>query len=204
MNSLNPLLPSSSNESRESESTDVFSSLNRVLGLEAGGDVLHDALTGLPSLPLFNDRLTQALMQAKRHSLRLAVMFIDLDGCKAIAETHGKHTGDQLMKLIGQRIISATRGEDTLSRRGDGFLFLMPEAAEASNVAALASKLVDVVGKVCRVDGHQLAVKPSIGVAIFPDDGSSGHELLEKARAAMELALREASGSMFWDKLDGS
>ncbi len=165
-------------------------------------DGLHDPLTGLPNLSLFYDRLEQALMQAKRHGSRLAVMFIDLGKSN---DAHGPAVGDHVLKLVAQRLKSGTRGEDTIShRRGDEFLFLMPEAKDPESVAILATKIIEVIGKVCRVDGLQLTVKPSLGFAIFPDDGNSPHELLEKAEAAMTGARTDDSGSMSWSQFDAS
>ena len=156
---------------------------------------LHDAITGLPNLTLFNDRLRTGLIQAKRHSWRLAVMFIDLDGFKAVNDTRGHGAGDQVLKLIGQRVQSNVRGSDTVSRRsGDEFLFLMLEAKDDANVAALARKIEETIAEPCDVGGIQLAVSASIGIAIYPDDGHTAKELLENADTAMYASKRDRNG----------
>ncbi|HXK18780.1 MAG TPA: diguanylate cyclase, partial [Polyangiaceae bacterium] len=90
---------------------------------------LHDAVTGLPNLTLFNDRLRVALAQALRHGRRLAVMFIDLDKFKVVNDTRGHDVGDRVLQTVAHRLQSVVRSEDTVSRRsGDEFLFLMLEA----------------------------------------------------------------------------
>ncbi len=90
---------------------------------------MHDAITGLPNLSLFNDRLTHALAQAKRHSWRVAVMFIDLDDFKGINDLHGHAVGDEVLVVVSQRLQAAVRASDTVCRRsGDEFLLLMLEA----------------------------------------------------------------------------
>ena len=92
---------------------------------------LHDAVTGLANLTLFNDRLSHALAQAQRHRWRLAVMFIDLDDFKNVNDTYGHDVGDRVLQVVAQRLRASVRGGDTVSRRGgDEFLFLMLEAGD--------------------------------------------------------------------------
>lgn len=156
---------------------------------------LHDAVTGLANLTLFNDRLGTALIQAQRHTWRLAVMFIDLDGFKAVNDTHGHAAGDRILQCVGQRIQSNVRGSDTVSRRsGDEFLFLMLEAKDDSNVLALASKIAQNIAQPCAVDGVELTVLASIGIAIYPEDGRTAEELLRNADAAMYGSKRTRNG----------
>ncbi len=156
---------------------------------------LHDAVTGLPNLTLFNDRLRTALIQAQRHAWRLAVMFIDLDGFKAVNDTHGHAAGDRVLQLVGQRIKSDVRGSDTVSRRsGDEFLFLMLEAKDDADVAALAGKIANNIAQPCDIDGIVLTVSASIGIAIYPEDGRTADELLENADAAMYESKRNRNG----------
>jgi diguanylate cyclase len=156
---------------------------------------LHDPVTGLPNLTLFNDRLRTALIQAKRHAWRVAVMFIDLDGFKAVNDTHGHAAGDRVLQLVGQRMQSNVRGSDTVSRRsGDEFLFLMLEAKDDSNVVALASKIAQTIAQPCDLGEIQLAVSASIGIAVYPDHGQKADELLANADAAMYASKRQRSG----------
>ena len=140
----------------------------------ASHNALHDAVTGLPNLTLFKDRLRNGLAQAKRHNWRLAVMFIDLDEFKSINDTHGHETGDRVLQVVAQRLQTIVRSGDTVSRRsGDEFLFLMLEAKDESSVGALAAKIVSNIAEVCEIDGEKFTVKASIGIALYPEDGCS-------------------------------
>lgn len=162
-------------------------------------DALHDAVTGLPNLTLFKDRLGNALSQARRHGWRLAVMFIDLDKFKSINDTHGHDAGDRVLCMVAQRLQAAVRGGDTVSRRsGDEFLLLMLEAKDEANVAAFATRVASNIGATCEVNGAQLSVKASIGVALFPEDGKSAQELLEHADVAMYVAKEKKAGLVFY------
>jgi diguanylate cyclase len=168
---------------------------SRVEEARSRNSALHDAVTGLPNLTLFNDRLRTALIQAQRHAWRLAVMFIDLDGFKAVNDTQGHAAGDRVLQLVGQRMQSNVRGSDTVSRRsGDEFLFLMLEAKDDANVAALAGKIAQNIAQPCDVDGVELTVSASIGIAIYPDDGHTAEELLKNADAAMYASKRDRNG----------
>ena len=174
---------------------------------KARSDALHDALTGLPNFTLFKDRLELALTQARRHDWRAAVMFIDLNEFKDVNDTHGHDVGDACLKEIADRLESVTRGDDTVCRRGgDEFQFLMMEAKDTAVIAAVAAKLAAVVGSPCllgKAQGTaQVTVSASIGIAVFPEDGHSPQELLEKADAAMYESKRKASGPVFWSQID--
>ncbi len=170
---------------------------------DAKFDALHDPLTGLPNFTLFKDRLELALAQARRHEWRLAVMFIDLDQFKNVNDVYGHHVGDACLKEVAQRLESVTRGEDTVCRRsGDEFQFLMLEAKEEPVVRAMARKLAEAVCAVCDLGEVKLSVKSSIGISVFPDDGHSAQELLEKADAAMYAAKHRRTGPMFWNELE--
>jgi diguanylate cyclase (GGDEF)-like protein len=147
---------------------------------------LHDPVTGLPNLTLFNDRLRKAISQAERHSWRLAVMFIDLDEFKSINDTHGHDAGDRVLQEVAHRLQTIVRSEDTVSRRsGDEFLFLMMEAGSDANAVALAAKILNSIADACHIDDAKLVVKASIGIALYPEDGTSAKELLRHADAAM-------------------
>ena len=156
---------------------------------------LHDAVTGLPNLPLFNDRFGQALAQAERQVQRLAVMFIDLDKFKGINDAHGHDIGDGVLKMIAQRLEAIVRAGDTVSRRsGDEFLYLMLDASDENNAVKLAVKLIDHIGQACEVEGVKLTVRPSIGIAFYPEHGQSSQELLKNADLAMYAAKQCAQG----------
>jgi diguanylate cyclase len=163
---------------------------------------LHDAVTGLPNLTLFNDRLRNGLAQAQRHGWRLAVMFIDLDEFKGINDRHGHDIGDRVLQMVAQRLQTFVRGGDTISRRsGDEFLFLMVEAKDENNAANLAAKMIDNVAQPCEVEGGKLTVRPSIGIALYPEDGESVHELLKNADIAMYAAKQQRSGRALYSQV---
>lgn len=158
---------------------------------------LHDEVTGLPNRSLFNDRLKSALAHAKRHSWRLAVMFIDLDKFKAINDAHGHAAGDTVLKIVAARLKESVRDADTVGRQGgDEFVYLMLEAGEDSDVLHAAEKIVRNIAQPCSVDGVEVTVKPSVGIAIYPQDGTSASALLENADAAMYQAKQCSSG--YW------
>jgi diguanylate cyclase (GGDEF)-like protein len=162
---------------------------------EARRSALHDAVTGLPTLALFSDRLRIALAQARRHAWSAAVMFIDLDRFKLVNDTHGHDFGDRVLQMVAQRLQGIVRSGDTLSRRGgDEFLFLMLEAGDGANAGAFAAKLIAALGEPWESEGVTLTVKASVGIALYPDDGQSEQELLERADMAMYVAKRQGTG----------
>jgi diguanylate cyclase (GGDEF)-like protein len=172
---------------------------SRIKERKARHSALHDAVTGLPNLSLFSDRAQSALAQAKRHSWRLAVMFIDLDDFKSINDTHGHDVGDRVLHIVAQRLLTAVRGGDTVSRRsGDEFLLLMVEAKDESNVTPFAAKIAANISEPCDIDGLKLTVKASIGIAIYPEDGQSAHDLLKAADEAMYVAKHHKQGPAFF------
>ena len=163
---------------------------------------LHDAVTGLSNVTLFNDRLRNGLAQAQRHEWRLAVMFIDLDQFKDINDTYGHDVGDRVLQMVAQRMQTAVRAGDTVSRRGgDEFLFLMLEAKDENNAAKLAAKIIDNVAQPCEVEGVNLTVRPSIGIALYPEDGQSAQELLKNADIAMYAAKQQKSGRALYSQV---
>jgi diguanylate cyclase (GGDEF)-like protein len=163
---------------------------------------LHDAVTGLPNRTLFNDRLSHALAQAQRHRWRLAVMFIDLDDFKSVNDTYGHDVGDRVLQIVAQRLRVSVRGGDTVSRRGgDEFLFLMLEARDEGSVAGLAAKIVDNIAEACDVEGVSVRVKPSIGIALYPEDGLSAQDLLKNADTAMYAAKQLKKGFALYSQV---
>lgn len=163
---------------------------------------LHDPVTGLSNLTLFNDRLRNGLAQAQRHGWRLAVMFIDLDEFKGINDRHGHDIGDRVLQMAAQRLQTFVRGGDTISRRGgDEFLFLMLEAKDETNAANLAAKIIDNVAQPCEVEGVKLTVRSSIGIALYPEDGQSVQELLKNADIAMYAAKQQKSGRALYSRV---
>lgn len=169
---------------------------SRAAELKSRQSALHDAVTGLPNLTLFNDRLNTALAQAHRHGWRLAVMFIDLDDFKFINDEHGHQIGDRVLQIVARRLQTMVRSSDTLSRRsGDEFLFLMLEAKDKLTVASFAARIVTNICETCNIDGLKLNVSASVGLAIFPEDGRTAQALLERADVAMYDVKRQHHSS---------
>jgi len=162
----------------------------------------HDVLTGLPNRALFNDRLGQGLAQASRHSRNLSVMFIDLDGFKHINDTHGHDAGDRVLRGIAARLKEYTRDDDTVSRYGgDEFLYVLMEVGDRKTVASIAEKILGAIRLPCTVrvgDDHiSLSVGASIGIAMFPNDGTTAGALVASADKAMYQAKKTRSSFSF-------
>jgi diguanylate cyclase (GGDEF)-like protein len=152
---------------------------------------VHDPLTGLPNRLLLRDRLAQALAMAGRHSVRVAVMFIDLDGFKQINDTYGHHAGDRLLQLVAQRMENCVRTADTVSRTGgDEFVVLLPEIHDTEDARQVAAKLHTMIAEPYDVNGERLTVSVSIGIGVYPDDGITADAVLQAADQAMYDAKR--------------
>jgi len=152
---------------------------------------LHDVLTGLPNRALFEDRLEHGLAQAKRHDRTLAVMFLDLDGFKTINDVHGHDVGDEVLITTANRLKEHARGDDTVSRfGGDEFLYLLTEIDGDKDAALVAQKIANAIQQPIPLPIGELIAKSSIGIAIFPRDGTSASVLIKSADAAMYKAKR--------------
>ena len=146
----------------------------------------HDYLTGLPNRMLFNDRLAQAIVYAKRHRTMLAVLFLDLDKFKHINDTLGHAAGDKLLISVAQRLVGQVRQSDTVSRQGgDEFVILLFEEAQAESAAIAAEKIVQSLAQAHHIDEHELYITTSIGISLYPDDGSDADTLIKYADTAM-------------------
>ena len=154
-----------------------------------------DALTGLPNRVLLNDRITHALSMAQRSHTPLAVLLLDLDHFKNINDTLGHRIGDLLLVELAQRLSLAVREEDTVSRLGgDEFLLLLP-GNNASAAAHVAEKLMNLLSLPCQLEQHELIVTPSIGIAMYPGDGTDFDTLSKCADVAMYRAKQEGRNS---------
>jgi diguanylate cyclase (GGDEF)-like protein len=146
----------------------------------------HDALTGLPNRRLLEDRLTQALALSQRNRKQTAVMFVDLDRFKAINDSLGHAAGDQVLKEVAQRLVRQLRIGDTVCRvGGDEFVVVLPEAKRSSDAANVAQKIIETLSQPIQAADRELTVTPSIGIAVFPDDGRDAESLISNADAAM-------------------
>jgi diguanylate cyclase (GGDEF)-like protein len=159
---------------------------------------LHDALTGLGNRVLFRNQLNEALIRARRSGENLAVHFLDLDGFKAINDTLGHAVGDELLKCIADRLGKAVRDTDKIARLGgDEFAILQIAADLPSGAAVLAARLIEAVKAPCAIDGHQVLVGTSIGIAVLGTDGLhyDPDQLLKSADLAMYRAKAEGRGT---------
>jgi diguanylate cyclase (GGDEF)-like protein len=146
---------------------------------------LHDRLTQLPNRMLFEDRLDQELQNAARERRHFALMFIDLDGFKAINDGLGHHVGDLLLIEVARGIQRMMVGGDTVARLGGDEFVVLAEVAQPEDAAQIADRLVTLIGQAFMIESHELQVSASIGIAIYPEDGASRHEMLVNADAAM-------------------
>ena len=150
-----------------------------------------DVLTGLPNRVLLNDRVSQALSMAQRNRAQLAVMFLDLDHFKNINDTLGHRIGDALLIEVAKRLKSIVREEDTVSRvGGDEFILVLPDT-NADGAARVARKVLEVITQPNRIEQHDLAITPSIGIAMYPDDGEHFDALSRCADVAMYRAKHD-------------
>lgn len=149
----------------------------------------HDLLTGLPNRQMFYERLNDALTQAYRQLGRVAVMFLDLDGFKAVNDKLGHDIGDMLLKEVANRLNLTVRKYDTVARLGgDEFTVILTNIKSAADVAVVAQKVIDVIAP-DYVFGDKIAkVTTSIGIALYPSDGSSAVEIIKHADMAMYRA----------------
>jgi len=146
----------------------------------------HDELTGLPNRRLLLDRLTQALAMAHRAGEQVAVMFLDLDRFKTINDSLGHQIGDELLRAVAMRIAGLVREGDTVARLGgDEFVIVLPRIDRGAQVGVVAGKVTETLALPFRLHGHELHVTPSIGIALYPQDGETPETLLRNADSAM-------------------
>ncbi len=146
----------------------------------------HDTLTDLPNRILFSSRLTEAIAAAYRYRRKLAVLFLDLDRFKHINDSLGHVIADRVLQSVASRLQACVRASDTVARRGgDEFVILLSEVARAQDAAVSAKKILQSVGSLHRIDGHDLHLTASIGIVTYPDDGTEAEALIKHADFAM-------------------
>ena len=173
-------------------STQIGSAVERIRLLERLNHASqHDHLTGLPNRRLFYDRMENALARVRRSRGRLSLLYLDLDKFKQVNDAHGHAAGDALLQEMARRLKQCVRDSDTVARiGGDEFVVLLESAGLAANAAAVAAKIADALGQPVQVGGERLQVLPSIGIALYPEHGSSGEALLRHADEAMYRVKR--------------
>lgn len=151
----------------------------------------YDALTQQPNRMLAVERLHQEIRSALRHQQRFALMFIDLDDFKIVNDTMGHAAGDKLLTQVSAHLRTRLRDEDTLARLGgDEFLVLLPRLGRASEARDVASRLLEAVSEPIQLEGREVVIHCSIGIALFPDDGDTVEALMANADNAMYQAKK--------------
>jgi diguanylate cyclase (GGDEF)-like protein/PAS domain S-box-containing protein len=156
----------------------------------------HDPLTGLPNRQLFNDRLDRALAYARHSNRKVAVFFLDLDKFKAVNDTLGHKVGDLLLQEAAVRFKTCVRNEDTVARlAGDEFTFILQDIAHGeADSEMVARRVITALSLPFSLEGHPVSITPSIGITIYPSDGSTVETLLKNADAAMYAAKKQGRG----------
>ncbi|MTJ80592.1 MAG: EAL domain-containing protein [Telmatospirillum sp.] len=146
----------------------------------------HDLLTGLPNRLLVEDRLLQSVARATRSRTKTALLFVDLDHFKAVNDSLGHSAGDSVLREVAGRLLTSVRDTDSVSRHGgDEFLVVLSEVRDSQAIIAVAEKILESLSRPVMVEGHEIFISASIGIAVSPDDGMGFEELLKKADTAM-------------------
>jgi len=169
-------------EQKEASYTSSLRAANEELQHQA----MHDALTGLPNRVVLHDRIVHAINSAERHNSRFGVFFMDLDGFKAVNDSLGHRAGDLLLRELAQRLRAALRKQDLVARfGGDEFVVLVEDLNEASSATTVAGKLFDCFAEDFDLKEAGMMVSPSIGIALYPENGLTVEALLRNADSAM-------------------
>jgi len=146
----------------------------------------HDSLTGLPNRALYTDRLEVAILEAQRHARLVAAMYLNLDRFKTINDTLGHEVGNALLQAVAERLEKRIRDDDTLARPGgDEFALVFTDIAQLDDVSELTQKILHSFKAPFRIDGHELFLTASIGIAVYPDDDLTPGGLLKNAAIAL-------------------
>jgi diguanylate cyclase (GGDEF)-like protein len=164
----------------------------RAAEAELQRSVRHDALTGLSNRRFFLETFSKTLSQSVRAGSPLALLFVDLDGFKAINDQLGHQAGDAVLRAVGQRLLQSVRSADAVARiGGDEFTILIHNPARADDAARIAEKVLETVGRPFVLPEGSVQVTASVGISLFPEDGSDAESLLRHADLAMYRAKEE-------------
>lgn len=163
----------------------------------------HDELTDLPNRSLFEDRVKQAIIQSTRFKRKFAIIFLDLDNFKGINDNYGHNAGDILLRQVSERLKNCIRGTDSLTadntsrendtiarQGGDEFILLLNELNQSENAVKAADRIIKSMAEPVHAEGQVLYTSVSLGIAIFPDNGTSMEELMKNADSAMYEAKK--------------
>jgi diguanylate cyclase (GGDEF)-like protein len=157
----------------------------------------HDALTGLPNRAMVGALIEQGLHSAKRYERSLAILFVDLDGFKAVNDRLGHEAGDEVLRTVAGRFRDALRASDVVARwGGDEFVVLAQEVGDGENVVGVARKLLSAAVAPIAVAANECRISASIGIALFPEHGDSAGTLLKRADTAMYEAKRSGKNAL--------
>ncbi|TRO22042.1 bifunctional diguanylate cyclase/phosphodiesterase [Ectopseudomonas mendocina] len=165
--------------------TELLSSSLAKANAELTQLALHDGLTKLPNRLLLEDRINQNILKLQRNGGYFALLFMDLDGFKPVNDAFGHHVGDQLLVAVAQRLRAHLRANDSLARIGGDEFVLLAELRHPDDASNVASHVVGLLSQPFEIDGHELRVSISVGIALYPGDGVDQQELLINADAAM-------------------
>ena len=162
----------------------------------------HDELTNLPNRNLLIDRINDSIETARRNQQKLGILFIDLDRFKAINDSLGHNVGDRLIQKVAKRLLETLRKEDTISRNGgDEFVVVIKRMQNSDEAILIAQKLIENLTSIFEIDSHKIHIGASIGISVYPNDGSSAVELVRNADTAMFSAKKSGGNRLqFYDE----
>lgn len=156
----------------------------------------HDDLTDLPNRAFFSRLLVQEIQQSRRYGRQLSLLFLDLDGFKAINDSLGHDAGDELLQEVSQRLTQVLRESDVVARLGgDEFVVLIPQVNECAKIDVVADKVLATVCKPFTIAGHEFRISASVGIALFPEDGNDEQTLMKNADLAMYHAKEKGKNN---------
>jgi diguanylate cyclase (GGDEF)-like protein/PAS domain S-box-containing protein len=156
----------------------------------------YDELTGLPNRKLLADRLQRSILQSQHNGAQLAVLYVDLDRFKTINDTLGHAIGDQFLKIVAPRLCEVVRETDTVARSGgDEFIVVLPEIASIGEAGRTAERIVESFAQPVDIEGRELYSSASVGISVYPDDGTTPDELIRTADAALHRAKQGGHGT---------
>jgi diguanylate cyclase (GGDEF)-like protein len=157
----------------------------------------HDALTGLPNRRLFNERINLEISRAERNKQKIGIMLFDLDHLKKVNDSYGHNVGDLLLQAVAQRLLGLLRKSDTIARMGgDEFLLILPEMQHQDDSIQTAERILEALSTPFHLEGYQVDITTSIGIAFYPDDGDEVNLLVKNADIAMYKA-KEKGGNVY-------